>query len=291
MANISVIDGTLYQWNSGRKIRIVPRQGETINRVHYNNGNVVFLSEDGDSIVAPIPNILLKSSQNITAYVEVVSAEGVRTVSDCTFSVIAKPKPDDYVYEETEVLTIEAVVENALNEAKESGEFDGNDGYTPQKGVDYWNDDDKAEIEEYIDEKTEIIKSDLEGIQQQINEEAHFRGYLSTNAKIKALEATPNDFAYSAESGTKWIYDAENGWQDSGTPVPDQLTPASVSTPLMDGEATPGESEEYARGDHRHPTDTTRVSVEEFNTFKGDLGTALDRIIDIQNSLIGGDAS
>ena len=268
MANISVIDGALYQWNSGRKIRIVPRQGETINRVHYNNGNVVHLSEDGGSIIAPIPNILLESSQNITAFVEVVSAEGVRTVSDCTFSVIAKPKPDDYVYEETEVHTIESVVENALNEAKESGEFDG---YTPQIGVDYWTPEDKVEIGTYIDEKTEIIKTDVEGLQKQINEEAHFRGYLSTNAKIQALQATPNDFAYSAESGTKWIYDAENGWQDSGTHVPDQLTPASVATPLMDGTATPGESEEYARGDHRHPSDITKLSVAEFNEFKNNL--------------------
>lgn len=167
---------------------------------------------------------------------------------------------------------------------------DGVDGYTPQKGIDYWTSEDKAEIETYIDEQTEIIKADVEGLQQQINEEAHFRGYLSTNAKIQVLVATPNDFAYSAESGTKWIYDAEDGWKDSGTPVPDQLTPASIATPLMDGIPTAGESEEYARGDHRHPTDTTRVSVEAFNELKADLETGLDNIIAIQNSLIGGDA-
>lgn len=146
-------------------------------------------------------------------------------------------------------------------------------------------------MQEQVDraiEATEIIKTDVEGLQQQINEEAHFRGYLSTNAKIQAMEATPNDFAYSAESGTKWVYDAELGWQDTGTSVPDQLTPASDATPLVNGVATPGESNEYARGDHRHPTDTTRVGVTEFNAFKGDLDTALDRIIDIQNELMGG---
>lgn len=166
----------------------------------------------------------------------------------------------------------------------------GEKGDTPVKGVDYWNDEDKAEINTYIDEQTAIIRTDLEGIQQQINEEAHFRGYLSTNAKIQALEATPNDFAYSAESGTKWIYDAENGWQDSGTPVPDQLTPASETTPLINGVASVGSESAYARGDHRHPTDTTRVGVEEFNKFKADLETAIDRIIAIENELIGGGA-
>lgn len=109
------------------------------------------------------------------------------------------------------------------------------------------------------------IEADVAGLQTQINEEAHFRGYLSTNAKIIALDATPNDFAYSAESGTKWVYDADLGWLDTGTPVPDQLTPASNATPLVDGGASAGQSNEYARGDHRHPTDTTRASVEDLN--------------------------
>ncbi len=120
-----------------------------------------------------------------------------------------------------------------------------------------------SEMQEQMDETvaaTEIMKADVEGLQQQINEEAHFRGYLSTNAKIQSMEATPNDFAYSAESGTKWVYDAELGWQDTGTPVPDQLTPASDATPLVNGVATPGTSNEYARGDHRHPNDPTKVS-------------------------------
>lgn len=180
---------------------------------------------------------------------------------------------------------------------------------------------------DYVDEQTEIIKSDVDGLQKQINEEAHFKGYLSTNAKIQALEATPNDFAYSAESGTKWIYDEVEGWQDTSSPVPDQLTPASERTPLMDGEAAAGTEEAYARGDHRHPTDTTRASAAELNDLKnvkadksevkslndavqiaiddasaarniayensekiGDIETALDNIIAIQNTLIGGDS-
>ena len=129
-------------------------------------------------------------------------------------------------------------------------------------------------ISEYIDKQTAIIKSDIEGLQKKINEEAHFRGYLSTNAKVQALEATPNDFAYSAESNTKWVYDAVNGWQDTGTPVPDQLTPASDTTPLINGEASSGTENAYARGDHRHPTDTTRASVVELNT-KADKSTTL----------------
>ena len=164
----------------------------------------------------------------------------------------------------------------------------GSKGDKPTKHVDYWTEEDIALIHEYVDDQYKIIKADVDGLKKQINEEAHFRGYLSTNAKIKALKATPNDFAYSAESGTKWVYDASQGWTDTGTPVPDQLTPASNATPLVNGEASSGESEEYARGDHRHPTDTTRLSVEAFNSFKAELESGLDNIIAKQNELIGG---
>ena len=47
---------------------------------------------------------------------------------------------------------IKSIVEQELTAAKESGEFDGEDGYTPQKGVDYWTPDDIAEIKSYVDE-------------------------------------------------------------------------------------------------------------------------------------------
>lgn len=130
-------------------------------------------------------------------------------------------------------------------------------------------------VKAYLDEKTAVIKSDIEGIQKQIKNEAHFKGYLATNAKIKALTATPNDFAYSAESGTKWIYDTNNGWVDSGVKVPNDPIPASETTPLINGVASVGEEEAYARGDHRHPTDTTRASVGELNEAIGSLRTEI----------------
>ncbi len=124
------------------------------------------------------------------------------------------------------------------------------------------------EIRNYINAQTEILETDVEGLKKQMQEESHFRGYISTNAKIKLLEATPNDFVYSAESGTKWIYDEVEGWKDTGLEVPDQLTPASETTPLIDGTASAGSENAYARGDHRHPTDTTRASAQEFNSLK-----------------------
>lgn len=268
-----ILDGreSFYQWDINQKIK--SNKFKVGDEVHFYNSKltealVVTAYELDGNVVADVPNILLQNAILFKAWVYVQNDGTAKTTYEHAFKVEQRAKPSDYVYEETEVLTITTAVNKALEDAKNSGEFDGEDGHTPVKGVDYWTDEDKDEIKAYIDEETEIIKSDIEGVQQQLNEEAHFRGYLSTNAKIQALEATPNDFAYSAESGTKWVYDVENGWQDTGTPVPDQLTPASDATPLINGTASAGTANEYARGDHRHPTDTTRVSVEEFNKFK-----------------------
>jgi len=120
------------------------------------------------------------------------------------------------------------------------------------------NSENIQELQEQVSENT----SDIEGLRSDIQDEAHFRGYLQTNAEIQALNGTENDYAYSAESGTVWIY--QNGaWVNSGKPVPDQMTPASNTTPLMDGVASVGSEGAYARGDHRHPTDTSRIGVNE----------------------------
>ena len=42
---------------------------------------------------------------------------------------------------------------------------------------------------------------------------------------------------------------------------PGDTVPASTTTPLADGTASAGSAESYARGDHRHPTDSTRAGI------------------------------
>ena len=46
--------------------------------------------------------------------------------------------------------------------------------------------------------------------------QSYFRGYHLTNADIMGLVGTPNDYAYSKESGTVWRYQSETGWFNSG---------------------------------------------------------------------------
>lgn len=105
------------------------------------------------------------------------------------------------------------------------------------------------------------VNSELESLREEQQNESHFRGYVATNVEIQQLSGTPNDYAYSAESGTVWIYQEATGWKNSEKPVPDQTVPPSTTTPLMDGTAAVGSSTSYARGDHRHPSDTSKADL------------------------------
>lgn len=66
-----------------------------------------------------------------------------------------------------------------------------------------------------------------------------------------------------APSFTLYIWSAsQNQWVPAGTLG--SVSP-SLTNPLMDGTASPGSSDLYSRGDHVHPTDTSRASVSDLN--------------------------
>lgn len=111
-----------------------------------------------------------------------------------------------------------------------------------------------------------INTSDIQSLRDEINAQDKFKGYFNTNSEIQLIPGESGAYAWSAESGTVWIYDG-NSWVDSGDQIPDQTVDASGSTPLMDGTASAGSSNEYSRGDHRHPTDTTRAAASDLNNY------------------------
>lgn len=132
---IELVGNELYQWDSGRQVRIIPRYGETVSCVHFNNGYMVTPTKTNGISVANIPNILLQQGgYNITVYAVSVSESSIETTESCQFYVKKKTKPNDYVYTETEVANINSVVENALQQAKESGDFKGDKGDKGDKG-------------------------------------------------------------------------------------------------------------------------------------------------------------
>ncbi|KAA6372569.1 MAG: hypothetical protein EZS28_031903 [Streblomastix strix] len=52
----------------------------------------------------------------------------------------------------------------------------------------------------------------------------------------------------------------DQNWYNSGDIVPDQVTPASDATPLVDcGISVAGTSNKYSRGDHKHPLQVSDV--------------------------------
>lgn len=93
-------EGRLTQWDSNRKVIVTGYEG--IAEVHFaspgdDHGAYVVELKDGE---AEIPNILLTMAGTINVYVYPAD----RTVFATALWVMAREKPDDYVYTETEVL-------------------------------------------------------------------------------------------------------------------------------------------------------------------------------------------
>ena len=117
----------LCQWDLNRQVKI--RTTEENTEVHFAQaGDVEALvvepvaAEGG--CVANIPNILLQDARNLTVYVVKQGA----TIASCTFQIMKREKPTEYVYTETECLTVQDFVNKALIEAKASGDFKGDKG-------------------------------------------------------------------------------------------------------------------------------------------------------------------
>lgn len=110
----------------------------------------------------------------------------------------------------------------------------------------------------------------IAGLKQDFVNEDHFKGFAQTAEDVQAITANLHDFAYCIATGTIWTYGV-NGWKNSNEPYPSDATPLSNTTPLQDGTATAGQSTSAARGDHVHPTDTSRASATDLTDHVNDL--------------------
>lgn len=162
---IKVLNGRLWQWDTGRQVKIRLPDNIALKEVQfYNNTTPNALVVKPNENIADIPNILLQSHENLTVYVVVTNETGEQTKVSAVFGVNKRPKPDDYIYTEAEIYTVKAEVEKALSEAKESGAFDGEQGPQGEKGEpgdDYiLTDADKTEIAKKIVSPTVAIEND-----------------------------------------------------------------------------------------------------------------------------------
>ena len=126
------IEKRLYQWDTGKKL-----VGCTGLYVDFPIGDEVYRVETADGMCI-IPDELLQTSGKYRVY-ECMTNNTIRAFA---FSVTSRPMPPNYVYTPTEKLTLEGLaqkVDDAVADMirrAESGEFDG---YTPVKGVDYFD--------------------------------------------------------------------------------------------------------------------------------------------------------
>ena len=121
----------LYQWDTGRTATV----DIDCDIVHFSNLKYgESLAVEVKSGKVAIPNKLLMSGEQIYCWAFVQDESGAYTKKEQTFAVTKRAKPSDYVYTETEVITIKTAVENALEEAKNSGEFKGDKGDKGDKG-------------------------------------------------------------------------------------------------------------------------------------------------------------
>ena len=98
----------LYQWDTGRKLSVAV----DCTQVHYSN-KVFGRSIDVDVVdgVAIIPDILLQTDKELTAWAFVGTPENGYTKVSKTFKVNRRNKPADYVFTPPEQTTLGELVE------------------------------------------------------------------------------------------------------------------------------------------------------------------------------------
>ena len=156
MGEIKVIGSPLYQWELCRKIEITPPTNTGVDKVEFSHAvdtealQVIPQNESG-KIVADIPNVMLQSGTPIFVYLTYTPWDSLETTASFVLQVIKRPKPTDYIYTETEVVTVERAVEIAIEEAKAAGDFQGPRGDKGDKG-------DPFTYEDFTAEQLEALK-------------------------------------------------------------------------------------------------------------------------------------
>ena len=105
--------------------------------------------------------------------------------------------------------------------------------------------------------------------------------YMESIAKISGTggPGTTDKYQVTLSDGTHptGTISVYNGSDGQGSP--------GSATPLMDGTASAGSANAYAREDHRHPTDTSRASESDLQTLSGRVDTAEDNITAMQGDV------
>ncbi|MBP3918289.1 MAG: hypothetical protein J6I50_03870 [Clostridia bacterium] len=212
MNTFTVVDGALYQWDTGRKLKIKWENQKDIGEVHF---STVYLTQalvvkpyaEGEELFVNIPNILLQKSCKITVYMVVLLENGEQTICSNTFCVIARKRPADYVYTESEVMTwttLEAKIPQKLSDLEIDLEI-GTDSatYTP-----------------FVSDIGELSWTNNKGLPN------------PAPINVKGEKGTPGDTPYIGENGNWYIGDTDTGTPAGGcggTPNAVQYGPQTLT--------------------------------------------------------------
>ena len=113
-----------YQWDMEQRLIV---NDSSIDEVHFCNRTdncalVCEVYEENSLRVVNVPNILLQNSWDINVF---GYCNNCYTKNYARFKVKARSKPADYIYTETEIVTVKTLVDEAVKEALSSGEFIG----------------------------------------------------------------------------------------------------------------------------------------------------------------------
>lgn len=155
---------SFYQWDVNQKITSAKlKEGDEVHFANDRSGEafVVKAYKHNHIVVADVPNILLQQTNKILVYRYVTDGVSELTVCEKAFDVVARPKPADYVYTETEILSYETLDERITKLEKNgggggSGGGSGEDGatFTPSvspEGVISWTNDKGLDNPESVD--------------------------------------------------------------------------------------------------------------------------------------------
>lgn len=157
-----------YQWDSGQTV-VVEHEG-TIHEVQFahkgdENALTAIAKSIENGVEANVPNILLRSAEDIFAYLVFRDEDGTETRKAVRIPVLARPKPEIYVYTETEVLNY-AYLDERLKELEGEGLANAVADYLeknpPQAGATKEEaeqiEQNKADIEQLAQEKLDADK-------------------------------------------------------------------------------------------------------------------------------------
>lgn len=183
------------------------------------------------------------------------------------------PEGKDVDAEDIEVVghkTLQELVDYALEQAKESGEFDGEDGYTPVKGVDYYTKEEKTELVESATQETLALCADkLEAVESATAKANEATQTANTAANTATLAANNAETATaSAQTATA---EAENaaGLAKSAASAADTAT--ENATQATEEAVAATSSANTAAEDARAATEATNEAREAFQQTADDL--------------------